>query len=100
MRHDPILAVALFEERRSYGFCFRVLSNWPGDLSDHRARLINSELEWCWGLMLRDVMGIAACMLTIVVVLTITGMQDHKQAMILELQSVQEEDLSPDTVGA
>jgi hypothetical protein len=81
-------------------FAFEFLSNWPGDLSDHRARLINSELEWCWGLMLRDVVGIAACMLTILVVLTITGLQDRKQAMILELQSVPEEELSPHAVGA
>jgi hypothetical protein len=50
--------------------------------------------------MLGDVAGIAACILTIVVVLTITGLQDRKQAMILELQSVQEEELSPDIVGA
>jgi hypothetical protein len=48
--------------------------------------------------MLGDVVGIAACTLTIVVILTITGMQERKQAMTLELQSVQEEELTP--VGA
>ncbi len=79
-------------------FALEFLSKWPEELTGNRPGLINSELEWCWGLMLGDVVGIAACTLTIVVILTITGMQDRKQAMILELQSVQEEELTP--VGA
>jgi hypothetical protein len=62
--------------------------------------MLDSELQRCWGLMLGDVVSIAVCVLTIVVVLTITGMQDRKHAIVSELQSVQEEELSPDAVGA
>jgi hypothetical protein len=89
-----------FKSEGPTAFALKFLSSWPEELSGHRPGLINSELEWCWGLMLGDVAGIAACILAIVVVLTITGLQDRKQAMILELQSVQEEELSPDTVEA
>src|SRR6266446_8041100 len=85
-----------FKSEGPTAFALNFLSSWPEELSGHRPGLINSELEWCWGLMLGDVAGIAACILTIVVVLTITGMQDRKQAMILEFRSVQEEELSPD----
>jgi len=87
-----------FKREGPTALALEFLSNWPGEFSSHG--LINSELEWCWGLMLGDVVGIGVCILTIVIVLTITGLQDHKQAMMLELQSVQEEDLSPETVGA
>jgi hypothetical protein len=87
-----------FKNEGPTAFAVEFLSSWPGGFSSHRAGLINSELEWGWGLMLADVVGIAACVLTVVMVLTITSMQERKYAMMVELESVQEEELSLDNV--
>ncbi len=86
-----------FRSRGPTAFAWEFLSNWPGELD---IRWINSEGEWCWGLMVGDIVGIAACILTIGVVLTITTMQERKYDKMLELESVEEEAPSPQAVEA
>jgi hypothetical protein len=52
------------------------------DLGMHLS--LDYELSWSWGLLIGDAVAIAATVLTIVVVLSITNIQEHHQEMMAE----------------
>ena len=80
-------------------FALKLLSYRSDNIPDFGIGMVNSELEWSWGLMLGDLVGIAVSILTVVIVVTITYLQDYKHAVLADYESGDEVALSTDGVG-
>lgn len=80
-------------------FALELLSYRSDKIPDFGVGSVNSELEWSWGLMLGDLVRLTAGILTVVIVVTITCLQDRKHALLTDLESADQEALSSDGVA-